>query len=370
MTELQAFAILCSLPGLGAAKMRLLLQQFGSALQALHTPAKDIQLLPGFERIAAHWRSWEKDPAWQTDLSLAAQQGIELVPFTSPKFPKSLLAIPDHPALLYVQGELLPQDHRCIAIVGTRHASIYGNEWAETISRDLAAQGFTIVSGLARGIDTAAHQGALSTGRTIAVIGSGLANIYPPENHALAQIISQKGALVSEFTMRTPPDKQNFPQRNRIVSGMTLATVLIEAPKKSGAMITAERAFLYQRKVFALPGRVDQENFQGNHLLIKDGKAQLIENAQDILAHFEHLFPIKQLNFSRPPLSLHPEENDLLFKMPNEEIALETLLSLVNMPIQQLLRILMSLVLKKAVKEYPGKIYKKLAAENTIKRHN
>lgn len=371
VNELKAFAILSTIPGLGAIKIRQLLQQFGSAEEALKASADQIQQLIGFERITPFWNKWQNDKICFKELDLIEQHGVQLIPFTSPLYPKSLLELHDHPALLYVRGNLKPQDQRSIAIVGTRQASIYGNEFAESLARDLAANGFTVVSGLARGIDTAAHRGALQRGRTLAVIGSGLANIYPTENVGLAEEICANGALISEFPMSTPPDRQNFPQRNRIVSGMTLSALLIEAPLKSGAMITMEKAFQYKKRLFALPGRVDSGNFTGNHFLIKSGKAHLIENAEDILTHFDALFPsfVSGSSHYRPTL-LDGEEKALFDAMPNLEITLEELFSKAILPPHQVSGVLMSLVLKKMVKEFPGKIYKKLAAGNPPKHHN
>ncbi len=360
VNELEAFAILASLPHIGATKIRLLLQHCGSACAALQLTEAQLRLLPGFERAIPHWNQWRTNSAWQRDLELAARLGAQLIPFTSPHFPKALLENADHPALLYVRGELKPQDQRSIAVVGTRQASIYGAEMAEAISSTLASHGFTVVSGLARGIDTAAHRGALRTGRTLAVIGSGLARIYPQENQSLAHEIAQQGALISEFPMETPPDRQNFPQRNRIVSGLTLGTLLIEAPVKSGAMITMEKSHLYKRKLFALPGRVDNENFRGNHLLIKSGKAYLVENAEDIIAHYSDLFSMAAVPKASPQrVPLDKEEHTLWERMPSHEINIDELAILTAQPIQQVQRILMSLILKKIVKEFPGKIYKK-----------
>lgn len=362
LSEFEAFAVLASIPGLGINRIRFLINHFGSANEALGSPASDIQRLDGFDKIAAYWSCWQKDTKWQRDLDLAVKNGVKLIPFTSPEFPKHLLKIPDHPILLYVFGDLKPQDQRSIAIVGTRQASIYGNEMALNISRDLAFQGFTIVSGLARGIDTAAHRGALEKGRTLAVIGSGLNHIYPSENTSLGLAISKQGALISEFPMATAPDRQNFPQRNRIVSGMSLATLLIEAPVKSGAMITIDRAKSQNKKIFAIPGRADDSNFQGNHYLIKSGQAHLVENAKDILEHFQDLFssPPHQspIHKNRPPLDA--DELQLMNKMPNIELHIDQIAITSCLPIHHVQRILMSLVLKKMVKEFPGKFYKKI----------
>jgi len=164
ITELEALAILAATPGIGAVKIRYLLNYFGTACNAVHTNSTEIAKLPGLERIASHWNSWQTNLSWKKDLDLAARYGTTLVPYNSPHYPKRLLELSDYPILLYVQGEIKPQDQRSIAIVGTRNASIYGNEMAEMIARDLAAAGFTIVSGLARGVDTAAHNGALEKG--------------------------------------------------------------------------------------------------------------------------------------------------------------------------------------------------------------
>lgn len=360
MFEVEAFAILSTVPYLGAAKIRLLIRQFGSAVEAIRAPVESLKTFPGFTRIAPYWKSWEKESSWKQNLVLAERLGATLIPFTSPTFPKALEEIPDPPALLYVRGEWKSQDRRSIAVVGTRNATIYGNEMAYEISRQLALRGFTVVSGLARGVDTAAHRGALEQGRTVAVIGSGLADIYPSENQSLAEKIVERGALISEFPMSTPPDRQNFPQRNRIVSGLTLGTLLVEAPVKSGAMLTMERAYSQKKPLFALPGRADSDNFRGNHLLIKQGQARLVESADDVAAHFETLFPLPVSQPARMGSILDAEEKLLIDKMPEEEVSIEELALMVPSPIQQINRVLMSLILKKAVKEFPGKIYKKL----------
>jgi len=362
--EIEALVILSAVPTLGPIKIRLLLNHFGSALQAIQADADAVRVLPGFgSRILENWGCWKKNKSWEKTLELADNQGVKIIPFTDKRYPKRLLDLPDAPILLYVKGDILPSDARSLAVVGTRHCGLYGSEMAEKISQDLAAAGFTVVSGLARGIDTAAHRGALRKGRTFAVIGSGLADIYPQENIPLSEKIALQGALISEFPMDAPPDRQNFPQRNRIVSGMTMGTVLVEAPLRSGAMITMEKAYSQERKLFAIPGRIDNDTFQGNHLLIKSGKAQLIENARDIIGSFEDLFGAQhnivfhQTKETRVPLEF--EEQQLLSKLPNEELTIDEMANLTKLPIIKLNVLLMSLVLKQAIKEYPGKIYKK-----------
>lgn len=362
MDELEALIILNRLPYLSSIKIRLLMKHFGSALNALKAPLEDIANFPGFgTKLVENWKIGLEQKLWQEDLKQAEQTGTTIIPFTSPHYPKRLLDTTDFPILLYTQGQMLKEDQRCLAVVGTRQASIYGMEMAETISGELARAGFTIVSGLARGVDTAAHQGALKFGRTLAVLGSGLSKLYPSENIAMAQIIKQQGAIISEFPMEAPPNKHHFPQRNRIVSGMTLGTIVIEAPIKSGALLTAERAVSQGRPVFALPGRSDQENHRGNHQLIKSGCAKLVENGEDILKFFDSL-PLTHAfkPAARPCIALEKDEADLLQKMPIQETSVEELALHSPWPIGKLNGLLMSLVLKKMIKEYPGKIYKKV----------
>lgn len=357
-----ALAILAATPWLGSVKIRMLLNHFETPLCAIKAKVEDIRQIPGISpKILANWGWWKKNRTWQKNLELAEKQGVRLIPFTDPEYPKGLTRLPDFPILLYVQGEIKKQDQRGIAIVGTRAATTYGKDQANKIACDLASLGFTIVSGLARGIDTAAHQGALNGGRTIAVIGSGLANLYPKENEALAAHIANQGAVISEFPMETPPDRQNFPQRNRIVSAMSLGIFLIEAPIKSGAMITMEKGLALQTKLFALPGRADSENFRGNHKLIKEGKALLVENAEDIERSFSCLFGPSEISKTRLGASpaLDKEELHFMIQLPNEELTIEEIVLLTKLPVSKLNILLMGLVLKKAMKELPGKIFKK-----------
>lgn len=363
MDNIEALAILAATPQLGSVKIRSLLQHFGSPLEALESDPSDVGEVQGISaKILENWGWWRNDHSWQRNLELAEKQGVRLVPFTDPEYPKRLTRLPDYPILLYIKGNKRNFEGQNLAIVGTRAASTYGKEMANGLASDLASQGFTIVSGLARGIDTEAHKGALQTGATFAVIGSGLGNIYPRENLALADAISEKGALISEFPMETPPDRQNFPQRNRIVSRMSEGIVLVEAPKSSGAMNTMELGWSQGIKLFALPGRADNENFRGNHKLIKEGKAQLVENVEDIGSAFYNLFDYNKISKKspQPAIPLANEESHLLTQLPNEELSIEDLVLLTKLPVTKLSILLMGLVLKKAIKELPGKVYKKL----------
>ena len=361
MNELEALLALSFIPTFGGTKIRQMLKAFGSASAAFQAEAKEIEELIGLtEKFDEAWES-RKSNRSEKELALAKSMGVKIIPFYSPLYPKRLSELWDAPLLLYVLGELKTEDLNGIAIVGTRAASIYGLEMAEKFGKELAASQVTVVSGLARGIDTAAHVGALKTGRTLAVIGSGLAHLYPPENKKLAEEIAKKGAVISEFHLNALPEKYHFPMRNRIVSGITRGTLLIEAPLKSGALITVKLARSQGKPVFALPGRVDNENFQGNHHLIKTGEAKLVENGSDVLSHFEDLFPATGKIEPLKKVHLDPEEQVFLNQWPSEEITLETVEQLTKLPIKKINVLLMRLQLKQAVKEYPGKIYKKIA---------
>ncbi len=363
--DIESLAILSSLPQFGPIKVKSLVEYFGSPSIALEANFEDFKNLPGFTlRHSSHWGFWKKDESWKKNLEALNQLNAKIIPYTSPEFPKRLLEIPDHPVLIYIMGELKSQDLRSIAVIGTRQAGIYGMEMAEKFSQELASSGVTVVSGLARGIDTAAHHGALKGGRTIAVIGSGLANIYPHENQALAYSIAEKGALISEFPMLTPPDKQNFPQRNRIVAAMTMGTLLIEAPERSGAILTMERARSYGRPCFAIPGRLDSENFKGNHAWIKNGYAKLVIDSKDVLSQYDDLFSFTPTSPKRAisQVNLTSEELNLMNILPNEELSIEEIIGITKLSVMKLNVLLMSLVIKKVIKEYPGKVYKKVLA--------
>lgn len=364
MNELESLIILTSIPLLGPIKIRLLLTHFGSAKNALDAHLDEISILPGFgAKLLQAWEKTLKEEKWKPDLLMAEKLNVQFIPFTSPRYPKKLLEIDDFPPLLYTQGDLRPQDNRSIAIVGTRQATIYGLEMAKSLSFEIAKAGFTIVSGLARGIDTAAHEGALEAGgRTIAVLGSGLGRLYPQENSRLAESICGQGAVISEFPLSTPPDRTHFPRRNRIVSGLSLGTLLIEAPLKSGAMLTVGNAQSQGRFVWALPGRADHENFKGNHLLIKQNKALLVENTYDVVQCLDSLFASGSVEKKQSLQAILEEEEEFfLQQLPSEELSIEEIIRHTQLPINQVNVLLMSLVLKKIVKEYPGKIFKKIA---------
>jgi len=276
--------LLSQLPGIGPLTLAKLLEAFSTAADVLQASEDALRVVPGVGpklirtiRHAADHVDVNQIIAW------CAAHGVSILASDQAVYPQLLLDLPDAPPILFVQGQLLPSDELSVAIVGTRHATVYGRQQAERIAFGLAKAGITVVSGMARGIDTAAHQGALDAGgRTIAVFGCGIGHIYPPENEGLAKAIAAAGALVSEYAPETKPRGGMFPQRNRIISGMTHATLVIEAPERSGSLITARTACEQGREVMALPGNVNSRASQGTNLLIRDG-AKLVRNVEDIL---------------------------------------------------------------------------------------
>ncbi len=364
MHEKYALLKLSALPGFNNQKLVQLLECFGTAEAVWTASSSELRAFSWFnEKLKSTWDAREaiaKDK--EKELEKLVESSLRVISCKDPLYPKQLLGIANYPPVLNIDGDCTLLQKPCIAVVGTRFCTNYGLEMAEKISAELAAQGFTIISGLAAGIDTAAHKGALTRGKTVAVLGSGLGVIYPKENSQLAEEIRNSGALVSEFPHTTPPERHNFPRRNRIVSGLSLAALLIEAPCKSGAMITVNLALEQGKQIFALPGRADLENFRGNHQLIKKKAAILIENSRDIAEHFDNLFTFKG-NYNTLPerkVFLEPEELQVMKTMSGEEKTYDQLAALTLLPATKLNVILMNLLLKKAIKELPGKLYKKI----------
>ena len=278
------------MPGIGPRLYKALVDHFGSASAVLAAPMSELRMVPGIGAKLSQAVSRARDEIdVAEEIEFCRQQGIALVGLGDEGYPRMLAEIPDPPTILYVHGELKPQDSLAIAIVGSRHATQYGLAQAERLAASLARAGLVIVSGLARGIDAAAHRGALAAGgRTIAVLGSGVAQIYPPEHKSLADEVAAQGAVVSEAPPRSQPLSGSFPQRNRIISGMSLGVIVVEASTHSGALITARHAMEQNREVFAVPGRVDNRMAHGCHRLLRDG-AKLVESADDVL---EELGPL------------------------------------------------------------------------------
>lgn len=279
---------------------------------------------------------------------------IRTVKIDSSEYPAALKHVYIPPPELFVSGRILPEDANAIAIVGTRRATLYGLQQSEKLAYDLALRGITIVSGMARGIDTAAHRGALKAkGRTIAVMGSGHGTIYPSENKKLYAEISQSGAVISEFSQEVTPWPTNFPKRNRIISGMSKGVVVIEAPKKSGALITADFALRQGREVFAMPGNINSINSTGANALIKEG-AKLVESAEDILEELERVLDIRDKEESRPLPVLSPEEKTVFDILNDAAKPIDEISDVSGMPSGEISKILLKLELKKVIKTLPG----------------
>ncbi len=293
---LRAHLTLALTPGLGPKLTRAVLDHFGTAVGA---SAAEFERVPGVSgRLAAKFAAGLRAADWRAEWDLMARHRVRVTPRGEPGYPDRLAALDDAPGLLYTRGALAPADAFAVGIVGSRGCTSYGRRAAETIAGDLAAAGFTVVSGLARGIDAAAHTGALrAKGRTVAVLAGGLSRIYPPEHEYLADEIAASGVLVTETPMLMDPQAGMFPARNRIISGLSLAIVVIEANAKSGALITATHAAEQGREVYAVPGNVDSLASAGCLELIRKG-ARLVRNAADIL---EDLQGLRAASVALPP---------------------------------------------------------------------
>lgn len=281
-----------SVHGVGSTILWRLLRHFGDSDGVLGATASELAGVRGISSDLAGriLDAGNFDP--RPEMEKAVQAGVDIIPYDDPDYPRPLLHTFDPPVLLYVRGKLMPEDQVAVGIVGTRNCSKYGRDHALDLSSALARGGYTVVSGLARGIDTFAHMGAMrSGGRTVGVLGCGFDYMYPEENRDLALMMTQKGAVVSEFSMATRPSKETFPTRNRIIAGMCLGVLVIEAPMRSGALITARLANEIGRTVFAVPGRMDDVHSSGCNKLIRDGAA-MVTSVDDV---FRELNPMLEL---------------------------------------------------------------------------
>jgi DNA processing protein len=286
---------------IGPIRFRRLLGHFGSIDAVLGASSAELQRVEGIgPQLAARIRAARSNDEWlDHEAGLAGANGVRIICQAEADYPAPLLHTPDPPICLYVRGRWEPADSLALAIVGTRRASHYGREQAIRFAQLLGRAGFTIVSGMARGIDGHAHRGALDAGaRTLAVLGNGLSHIYPPEHESLAAEIERNGAVFSELPMETAPEAGNFPRRNRIIAGLCLGTIVVEAGKNSGALISARLAADYGREVFAVPGRIDHpDTTAGVNALIRDGRAKLVTSLDDIL---DELGDVGRIMRSRP----------------------------------------------------------------------
>ena len=362
-TAMRDLMCLTLVNGVGPNHFRSLVERFGSPAAVLGAPVDQLREVRGIgaalaDRIVAARRDSKVD----YELAECRGLGVRLIPAESPDFPATLKTIHDPPALLYVRGQLLPRDALGIAIVGSRHCTHYGVRTAERLASALTRMGFTIVSGLARGIDGAAHRGAIHAGgRTIAVLASGVGNIYPPEHKDLAEQVVQHGALLSEMPTHFQPFAGLFPQRNRIISGLSLGVVVVEAAQRSGALVTANHAKEQNREVLAVPGHIDSLASRGCHALLRDG-ATLVESADDVVDALGPLMneirPNPDSSLRHPlELTLNDLERKLLGTVGGETITVDEIVERSQLPAAQVISALSVLEMRRLVRRLPGNQY-------------
>lgn len=346
--------------GVGPRLRMALLEEFGTATAVLAAAPADLRRVQGVGAELTRRIAVAKDEIDVAgELALCAEHNIKILTDQDLAYPRMLREIHDPPGILFVRGEILPPDAIAIAIVGARHATHYGLAQAERLAGSLARTGITIVSGLARGIDAAAHRGALAAGgRTLAVLGSGVLNMYPPEHAELADEIAAHGAVLSESPPRSPPLAGAFPQRNRIISGLSLGVVVVEASTQSGALISARHAMEQGREVFAVPGRVDSRVSRGCHRLIRDG-AKLVETADDVL---EELGPLVAPTTSASGEAVHHPaelllneiEQQVLSVITNEPITIDHVVATSKLPTPVVLSTISILEMRHLVRRLSG----------------
>lgn len=355
MDSRTAYIALNMMADIGPVSVRALVTALGSPQAIFQARKADLLKTAGIgpalaEKILIQRERLQPDE----ELARAAKEGYAIITPTDNTYPKPLLAIHDPPLALYVRGTLMPDDKRAIAVVGSRHTTLYGREMAEKFAFQLAKAGFVVVSGLARGIDTAAHRGALQGGgRTLAVLGGALDCLYPAENAGLAKEIARQGAVLSEFPLGRQPDKTTFPMRNRIVSGLCMGVLVIEAGPNSGALITANQALDQGRSVFAVPGRIDSPTSRGSHQLIKQG-ARLVESLDDVLAEFEFLIPAAGRSTPVNLPALNPDEEKIVRALAEEETDMDALTRTTGIPAATLRVLILGLEMKRMVHMLPG----------------
>jgi len=363
MDSLRPWFYLKSVPGVGNLLCKRLIDRFKAPENVFQASDQELLQVNGLtQRHVAAIKSHKLEGV-EAELALAAKKDYRFVTLTDSNYPRLLREIPDPPPFLYVYGRL--DGHSAnLAVVGSRNATGYGLSTTKDLCRSLAAHNLTIVSGMARGIDTAAHEGALSAGgKTIAVLGSGLGKIYPVENRKLFHRIAENGAVVSEFPLMAGPEAHHFPIRNRIISGMSLGTVVVEATRKSGSLITARLAAEQNREVFAVPGSIQSFKSAGSHTLIKQG-AKLVEHAQDVIEELVPLVPVNQglennsADLTKKKMaSLSDDEARVYQALDPYPVHVDDLARKISMAPGKLLSMLLKLELNGMVQQSPGKLF-------------
>jgi len=363
---LRLWLALTRVPFLGPVLGRRLLNHFGSPDRIFGANFSELTSVKDIGKRTAE--SVLKGPDFKfadEQIEIMESKDIHAVTYHDDVYPSRLKQIYDPPLVVFCRGQLLGSDERAIGIVGSRKATHYGKQMAETISSELCRAGITVVSGFARGIDSVSHRAAIdSNGRTIAVFGCGVDCIYPPENKSMYRDLPEHGVLMSEFPCGTIPDGSNFPRRNRIISGLSLGVVVIEAGRKSGALLTAKHALEQNREVFALPGNVTSPSSAGTNDLIRQG-AHLIGSTEDILRELEFIIPKYSDNTPEtlPSIDLSPELEKLYGVIPNEPIHLDVISRESGVEVRTLLGQLLELELKGVVQQVSGKRFVKSNAK-------
>lgn len=360
LDELSDSLRLSLVPGIGPRLRQLLLERFGSPSAILAASQSELRSVPGIGgKLAAAVARGSREIDVAAEMELCRKHQVSIVPLGSPEYPRALEEIADPPGVLFVRGNIESRDALSIALVGSRHATRYGLMMAERLAASLARAGLTVISGLARGIDAAAHRGALEAGgRTLAVLGSGVLNVYPPEHAELAVKVIAQGAVVGEAPVRSPPLSGAFPQRNRLISGMSLGVVVVEAALQSGALITARHALEQGRDVFAVPGPVDSRMSRGCHRLIRDG-AKLVETADDVLEELGPLVAAAQRDDGPPvyhpaELLLNDAEQSILAAIGGSPTAIDQVIADCGLPTPRVLSTLSVLEMRRLVTRISG----------------
>ena len=361
--QLTDLFLLLSVEGIGPGKVRNLLAKFKTTKNILETDYQTLtsvinrKLAKGITESVRIRGEIEKSV--EDELKKLEKLEGKIITIWDKEYPSLLKKIYDPPLLFYLLGELTENDQYSVAIVGTRQPTNYGKVQAERISMELSKQGITIVSGMARGIDSIAHNSAIKFGgRTIAVVGSGLDVIYPPENRKLFEKIVEAGVVISEYPLGTKPDAQNFPKRNRLISGLCLGVIIIETGITGGAMQTAAFALDQNREVFALPGNVGVRQSEGTNLLIQKSEAELITSAEDVILELEiKLKPVLGKNIPKQQIDLSLFEEKIINVLNSEPLHIDKIASLANLSTSDCLVNLLSLEFKGLIKQLPGKMF-------------
>lgn len=365
MTRTEAWLALNLLPQVGPVRVRKLLQHFGSPERILAAKSSEILQIEGFGLAQAEsLAGWEAQIDLAGELKKIQERDLTLLTQDDDLYPPLLREIYNPPLVLTVWGEITKRDHNALGVVGSRQATHYGLSTAKKLSFQIAYAGYTVISGLARGIDTAAHEAALAAkGRTVAIIGSGIGRLYPPENMALAERIAQNGAVISEYPVDRPADKQTFPYRNRIVAGWTCGLIVVEAPLRSGSLITAQQATEQGRTVYAVPGPIDKPTSAGCNRLIQQG-AKLIMDGADVLDDLMTLFPTAPkppvLQETPPAVSLTLEEEILYNAISTDEAQINDIITASGLTSATVSSTLMRLEMKRLIRALPGRRYVRL----------